>query len=71
MMNLKATLYLSPEARNAMDALPRTLSVSAVFRWVLLAIVTPEKEFIKMRDASPEGRAIRDYLRGKVDKLVK
>jgi hypothetical protein len=62
---------LSDESWIAIKTIPRAISASAIIRWVLLALVLPEKELIKRRNASPEGKAVADYLRGKIEKLIK
>lgn len=70
-MAWKTTVYLTDDAEKAYETIPRKIRLSTILRWVLLAIVMPEKEFLKKRDADPEGVAVRDYLKGKIEKLTK
>jgi len=68
---MRTTLLLDEVSRRCIKELPRSVSISAVLRWVLKAIILPEKEFYRVRDASEEGLEVRDYLRGKIEKLTK
>ncbi len=70
---MRTTVYLEGESEEAYKQapMPRDVTLSAIVRWVLLAIVTPEKEFLRKRNASAEGIAVRDYLRKvRIDKLI-
>jgi hypothetical protein len=68
---VRTNITLTERAYQAAGDLPRRVPLSAIARWILLACVTPEKELRRMRDASPEGTAVADYLRGKIEKLVR
>jgi hypothetical protein len=69
----KINLYLPESERGLVDKvlMPRNVSISAIMRWLLLAAITPEKKFLEMRDASKEGTAVAEFLRGKIEKLTK
>lgn len=68
---MRTSIYLEGKSEEAHNQMPRTVNFSAIVRWLLIASSTPEKEFLKMRDASEEGTRVADFLRGKIEKLTK
>jgi len=67
---INTMLTLSEEAREALRTLPRDVSASAIMRWVLIAIVTPEKQLKKKIEASEEAQEVREYLRAHLKKFL-
>lgn len=65
MNNIKLTLSIDAKAHSGMDALPRSVSVSALLRVMLKAISMSEHEFEKYKASSKEAQEVRDYLREK------
>lgn len=64
-------ITLSDEAYERAGDLPRKVSLSVIARWFIFCLTMPEKEFLKKRDSDPEGIKVRDYLRGKIERLTK
>ena len=70
---MRTTIYLDEDGKKAYETaeMPKGVTFGKIMKWIALAIVTPEKELYKIRDASPEGRAVANYLRGKIEKLIR
>jgi hypothetical protein len=66
----KLTLYMNDRAYKASEQLPRTVSISALVRWVLIALVTPEKELHKLVKESEEARSVAKYLKIRLGKFL-
>lgn len=59
---MKTTVYLDKESSDAMKELPRKVSASAIFRHILKAIVTNDKQWDEYITTNEEGIMVRAYI---------
>lgn len=63
---VRTSVYLE---RESYEKLPRTVKLSVIVKWLVIAAVTPEKELVKKINASEEALRVRDWLMVVTDKL--
>ena len=58
----KINLSLDELSWRSAQTLPREINISQIVRWILIALVTPEKKLRAMVENNTEAQKVRDYL---------
>jgi hypothetical protein len=63
---MKATLYITDDAKEAMSKVPRSIPYSALFRWAVTFFVLSMKDYEKQLTKDAKLKEVDDYLSAKI-----
>lgn len=67
---MRMELYVDKETKEGSGELPRKISASKLFRWVIRAATTDNKTWKKLVKTDPDIKEVQDYLRPRLREIL-